>query len=92
MGHANAPLMGMQGPHRHREAAQWVILHSAVVLLAGQILSTCLHHAFFLLYSGDKHERKKAFVNKNYHVIFCVCDCEGSSRHVHKTIGDSLAG
>ena len=65
MGPANAPLMGKQGPHRHREAAQWVILHSAVGLLAGQILSTCLHHAFFLLYSGDKHERKKLLLTKN---------------------------
>ena len=32
------------------------------------------------------------FLTTNYHVIICVCDCEGSSRHVHKTIGDSLAG
>ena len=32
------------------------------------------------------------FLTTNYHVIICVCDCEGSSTHVHKTIGDSLAG
>ena len=66
MGPANAPLMGAQRPHRHREAAQWVILHSAVVLLAGQILLTCLHHASFLLYSGDKHERQKFFYIIDY--------------------------
>ena len=58
MGHANAPLMGMQGPHRHREAAQWVILHSAAVLLAGQILLTCLHHAsFFTVVINMKDKR-----------------------------------
>ena len=42
MGPANAPLV-MQGHHRHREAALWVI-----VLSAGQILLTGLHNAFFL--------------------------------------------
>lgn len=57
MGLANAQLVGMKGPHRHTEAAQWVIMHSAIVPLAGQIMLTCLHHAFFVLYSGDSHKR-----------------------------------
>ena len=37
---ANAPLVGMQGPHRYTEAAQLVRLHSAAVPSGGQTLSS----------------------------------------------------
>ena len=61
MGPANTPSV-MQGHHRHREAALWVILHSAVVLLAGQILLTGSHHAFFL-YTAVINMKDKRFLH-----------------------------